>query len=423
VDSVGDWDPDPKGSATLHRNRPSRPKPRPTSPEADAPPDPSGGAEPSALARGAVVEVTVEKLVFGGDGLARVGAHVVFVPMSAPGDVLRIRVTEVGRGFARGEIREIVKPGAARRDPRCRHFGSCGGCQLQHVGYAAQLEAKAGFVRESLRRIGRIEWTADIPVRSAAEYGYRTRAELQARRGHIGYFRTATHEIVDVEECPILVPEAEAFVAALRAGPPKHEIHLAAGDDGTVVTERGAVVRQKIAGLDFEFAADSFFQGNRLLVNALVDEAVGEATGGVAVDLYAGAGLFSLPLSRKFREVVAVESWRGAAKQGDANAVRNGIENVRFAAEPVESWLARTTATHPDLVLLDPPRTGAGHVVVEAISKLAPPAVTYVSCDPATLARDLRLFLALGYTLQSVVALDMFPQTFHVETVAKLVHA
>jgi 23S rRNA (uracil1939-C5)-methyltransferase len=343
--------------------------------------------------------------------------------MAAPGDVLRIRVTEVGRGFARGEIAEIVKPGAARRDPRCRHFGVCGGCQLQHVGYAAQLEAKAGFVRESLRRIGRIEWTADIPVRSAAEYGYRTRAELQARRGHIGYFRTATHEIVDIEECPILVPEAEAFVRTLRDGPPKHEIHLAAGDDGTVVTERGAVVRQKIAGLDFEFAADSFFQGNRLLVNALVEEAVGEATGDVAVDLYAGAGLFSLPLSRKFREVVAVESWRGAAKQGDANAVRNGIENVRFAAEPVESWLARTTATHPDLVLLDPPRTGAGPVVVEAIAKLAPPAVTYVSCDPATLARDLRLFIALGYTLQSVVALDMFPQTFHVETVAKLVHA
>jgi 23S rRNA (uracil1939-C5)-methyltransferase len=401
-------------------------------PDARATPDAAGdlgharrGQTPSLggarLARGAVVEATIEKLVYGGDGLARVGAHVLFVPLSAPGDVLRIRVTDVGRGFARGTITEIVKPGPARRDPRCRHFGACGGCQLQHVTYEAQLGAKAAFVRESLARLGRIEWTADIPVRAAGEYRYRSRAELQARRGHVGFFRTGTHEIVDVTECPILVPEAEARIASLREHPPRKEFHLAAGDDGAVVMERGATVRQRIAGFDFEFAADSFFQGNRLLVEALVEEAVGGAAGDVAVDLYAGAGLFSLPLSRTFRQVVAVESWRAAAKQGDANAARNGVENVRFCAEPVEDWLARTTATRPDLVVLDPPRTGAGHVVVEAIARLAPPAVTYVSCDPATLARDLRLFVALGYTLTSVVALDLFPQTFHVETVAKLV--
>jgi 23S rRNA (uracil1939-C5)-methyltransferase len=347
---------------------------------------------------------------------------VVFVPLAAPGDVLTIRVTEVGRGFARGTIAEILKPGLSRRDPRCRHFGICGGCQLQHVAYEEQLRAKASFVSESLQRLGRIDWTADIPVRSAAEYGYRTRAELQARRGHVGWFRTATHEIVDVEECPILVPEAEALLAGLRAAPPKREVHLAAGDDGAVAAERGATIRQRIAGFDYEFAVDSFFQGNRLLVDALVEEAVGDSAGDTAVDLYAGAGLFSLPLARKFRQVVAVESWRAAAKHGDANAARNGVGNVRFAAEPVEEWLSRAAA-RPDLVLLDPPRTGAGHVVVEAIARLAPPAVTYVSCDPATLARDLRLFAALGYSLKSVVALDMFPQTFHVETVARLAHA
>src|SRR5204863_5985102 len=128
-------------------------------------------------------------LVFRGDGLARVGGMTVFVRFAAPGDKLRIRVTETGKGFARGRILEVLEAGASRRDPRCRHFGTCGGCQLQHVAYPAQLEAKAGFVRESLKRLGGIDWTGDIPVRSAAEYGWRSRAELQARARHVGYFR------------------------------------------------------------------------------------------------------------------------------------------------------------------------------------------------------------------------------------------
>jgi 23S rRNA (uracil1939-C5)-methyltransferase len=367
-----------------------------------------------------VVEVDVEKLVFGGDGLARFGAQIVFVPFAAPGDRLRIRVTEVGKAFARGAIVEVVKPGPSRRDPKCRHFGACGGCHLQHVAYAAQLDAKAAFVRESLRRIGHIDWTDEIPVRAAAEWGYRTRTELQARRRHLGYFRAGTHEIVDVEECPILVPEAEAFVRGLRADPPRNAVHVAVGDDGNVVTGGGAAIRQRVAGFDFEFAADSFFQGNRLLADELVREATGGAAGDLAIDLFAGAGLFSLPLSRGFREVVAVESRRAASRRAEANAARAAVTNVRFVAESVEPWLARPLPSPPDLVLLDPPRTGAGPNVVGAIAALGARDVTYVSCDPATLARDLSLFLARGYRLVSVVALDLFPQTYHVETVAKL---
>jgi 23S rRNA (uracil1939-C5)-methyltransferase len=372
------------------------------------------------LARGQVVDVDVEKLVFGGDGLARFGAQVVFVPLAAPGDRLRIRVTEVGRAFARGAIVEIVAPGPSRRDPRCRHFGECGGCHLQHVAYPAQLDAKAAFVRESLRRIGHIEWTDEIPVRAAAEWAYRTRAELQARRSHVGYFRAGTHEIVDVDECPILVPEAEAFVRALRADPPRNAVHVAVGDDGNVVTGGAAAIRQRLAGFDFEFAADSFFQGNRLLADDLVREAVGNAAGGLAIDLFAGAGLFSLPLSRGFREVVAVESRRAASRRAEANAARGAVTNVRFVAESVETWLVRPLPAPPDLVLLDPPRTGAGPGVVDGIAALGARDVTYVSCDPATLARDLSLLVARGYRLVSVVALDLFPQTYHVETVAKL---
>jgi len=394
----------------LHNNEPSVPKPLPT-------------PRPGGVRRGDVVEVAVEKLVFGGDGLARVGAQVVFVPLAAPGDELRIRVTEVGRGFARGAILEVLKPGPARRDPRCRHFGVCGGCTLQHVGYAAQVAAKAEFVRESLRRLGGIDWTGEIPVRTATEYGYRARAEVQARRGHVGWFRTGTHEIVDVDECPVLVPEAEALLARLRAEPPRHAVHIAAGDDGTATADPRATVRRRVAGFDFEIAPDAFFQGNRLLADALVLEATAGPAGALAADLYAGAGLFSLALARRFARVVSVEGRRAASAQAAANAQRNGIANVEFAAQPVEGWLAAHTGARPDFVLLDPPRTGTGAHGARLVAALGASAITYVSCDPATLARDLRTFAAAGYGLESVVALDMFPQTHHVETVAKLRHA
>jgi 23S rRNA (uracil1939-C5)-methyltransferase len=404
-------------SAPLHPHQPSDSKPRPTGDDSS----PAAAPASDPLRRGAVIEVDVEKLVFRGDGLARHGGIAVFVPSAAPGDRLRVRVTEMGRGFARGEIVDVLQPGPARRDPRCRHFGQCGGCQLQHVAYAAQLEAKVGFVRESLRRLGAVDWTADIPIRSAAEFGWRSRTEIQARRGHVGYFRAATHEIVDVAECPILAPAVETFVLGLAADPPSSAVHVAVGDDGVVATGHGAVVRLRIADFDFEFGADSFFQANRPLVDELVREAVTGASGGLAVDLFAGAGLFSLPLARTFREVVAVESRGASVRRGEANASRNGVTNVRFVAESAEDWVPRTRETRPDLVLLDPPRTGVGPRGAEAIAKLDAPAVTYVSCDPATLARDLQVFVALGYRLASVVALDMFPQTYHVETVAKLV--
>lgn len=403
--------------ATLHRNEPPVPKPRPTLAD---PAGTSPAASRIGVRRGDVAEVAVEKLVFGGDGLAHIGAQVVFVPFAAPGDVLRIRVTDVGRGFARGAIVDVVKPGPSRREPRCRHFGVCGGCTLQHVAYEAQVAAKAEFVRESLRRLGGIDWTGEIPIRTAAEYGYRARAEIQARRGHVGWFRAGTHEIVDVEECPVLAPEAEVLLARLRAEPPRHAVHIALGDDGVATADPRATVRRRVAGLDFEASPDAFFQGNRLLADALVDDATSGATGALAVDLYAGAGLFSLALARRMARVVSVEGRRSASAQATANAQRNGIANVEFAARPVEEWLAAPGADRPDLVLLDPPRAGAGASIVAAIAALGAPAVTYVSCDPATLARDLRAFAAAGYRLASVVALDMFPQTHHVETVAKL---
>lgn len=393
---------------------------------------------------GELHEVKIEKLIYGGDGLAHLGTQAVFVPFAAVGDQLRVRITEVERNYARGAIEEIISPSPSRRTAPCPHFGVCGGCQLQHLDYDAQLAAKAAFIRESLRRIGGIEWEREIEVRHAAELGYRSRAEIKVAHdatggSRIGYFRAGTHEICEVAHCPILLPTANRELERLHAEPAliPHDatrVYLTAGDEGVIVTpatgeqERAATIdalgtaHQRINGFDYGFGVRSFFQVNRLLVEELVKVALGEAHGKIAVDLYAGVGLFALPLAGRFGQVYAVEGNRGAAAHGSENARANGLSNVRYEAISVEAWLKYKAATlpRPDLMLLDPPRAGAGRQIIERLAAIAPPAITYISCDPATLARDLRLLIDSHYHICSLTALDMFPQTFHVETVAQL---
>jgi 23S rRNA (uracil1939-C5)-methyltransferase len=400
-------------------------------------------------------EVTIEKLVYGGDGLAHVGTQAVFVPFAAPGDHARIRITAVERSYARGVIEELISPSPLRRTPPCQYFGACGGCQLQHLDYRAQLEIKSEFVRESLRRIGKINWERPIPIRAAPEFGYRARAEVKiarppsrraaeaAERPRLGFFGAGTHEVCEVRDCPVLVPAANRELQRLHAEPSltpndATRVFLTAGDDEVIVTPatgentRAAeldalgTAHQTVAGVRYGFGVRSFFQSNRLLVEELVAVALShpacDEPGKVAVDLYAGVGLFSLQLARCFERVIAVEGNRPAVEHGTANARANHITNVQYEAVSVEAWLKykAQSVQRPDLVLLDPPRAGAGQQVVSRLVALAPSAVTYVSCDPSTLARDLRLFADGGYEIDSITALDMFPQTFHVETVAHL---
>ncbi|MGE0128417.1 MAG: class I SAM-dependent RNA methyltransferase [Blastocatellales bacterium] len=396
------------------------------------------------VAVGEVYEVAIEKLVYGGDGLAHVGTQAVFVSFAAAGDFARIRIVECERNYARGLIEEIIDPSPLRRTPPCSYFGVCGGCQLQHLDYQAQLEAKVSFVRESLRRIGNIEWNEEIGVRSAEEFGYRSRAEIKISRdedgrARIGYFRSGTQDVCEVENCLILLPAANRELQRLHAESSlipndATRVHLTVGDDELIVTpangEQGraaefdsmGTAHQRIAGINYGFGVRSFFQGNRRLVEELIKEAVGDASGKFAVDLYAGVGLFSLQLARTFEQVYAVEGNKTAANHGVENARLNGVNNVRYEPISVEAWLKYKSAEipRPDFALLDPPRAGAGVQVIERLAAMAPPALTYVSCDPATLARDLRLLVDYGYQIDSITALDMFPQTFHVETVVRL---
>ncbi|HEX5736278.1 MAG TPA: class I SAM-dependent RNA methyltransferase [Blastocatellia bacterium] len=387
------------------------------------------------LSVGDVVEVTTERLAFGGDAVARHEGLAVFVPFAAPGERLRIRITERKKNFARGAIEEILTPSPARRAPPCSYFGECGGCQLQHMTYDEQLKAKSSFVRDALARIGRIPWDREIEIRSAAEFGYRSRAQVKIEnasdRLRIGFNHAASHSVCDIESCPVLSPALDRAFQSLRSSlassdtsfEQPEEVEMALGQTGVSLEPAlegflGAPLSQRIGDMRYSFGASTFFQVNYLLLEDFVKEATADYSGHFAVDLYAGVGLFTLQLARSFDRVIGVESDSRAARFARQNIADNKLTNVEFHNTRVESWL-RGLNSVPDLMLLDPPRAGAAQAVDE-IAKLKPARIAYVSCDPATLARDLRKLVDARYRLSSVVAFDLFPQTYHVETVAKL---
>jgi 23S rRNA (uracil1939-C5)-methyltransferase len=387
------------------------------------------------------IEIRIEKMVYGGDGLARLDGQAVFVPFTAPGDLVKARVTQRRKGYLRAEVVEILEPGPGRRDAPCPYFGTCGGCQLQHLTYKAQLEAKAAFLREALARIGHVDWDGEIRVAGGPEheFGYRTRATAHIAepggRRIFGFFAPQSHRIVDVESCPLLTPELDAAWRSVRETEGSfsrlRDLELVAGDGDTAASPPVAPVGGRdltvtAGGETYGFAPGVFFQVNRFALDALLAAALADAEGGaLALDLYAGAGLFTVPLARRYRRVVAVEGEGRAASYARENCARNGVEGVEVVSAPVEEWLARDAVRllddrEPDFVLLDPPRGGIGAKSAEALADLKPGRITYVSCDPATLARDLRQLLDRGYRLASLEAIDLFPQTFHVETVARL---
>ena len=363
------------------------------------------------------IEVRIEKLVYGGDGFGRVDGQAVFVAGTAPGDLVRARVVERKKGFLRAEPVELLEPGPGRREPPCPLADRCGGCQLQHVDYATQVAAKGEFVREALVRIGRFDVQEPVRVHALPEHelGYRVRATAhtaRTREGRLfGFYGPRSHRIVDVPSCPLFVPELDAEWQRVRAEEPPRgatEVEVSAGDEAT------------LDGVRYQYGPGAFFQVNRHMLGALVQGAIGDDPGGrLAVDLYAGVGLFTIPLARRFERVVAVEGNRRAAEYARRNAEENGAANVDVVVEPVERWLSRA-APGADLALLDPPRTGLGPGGAEALARLAPLRIVYVSCDPATLARDLSALVDAGYELDSVEAYDLFPQTFHVEAIARL---
>ena len=386
-------------------------------------------------AAGATFDVTIERILPGGFGLAHAEGLTLFVSLAAPGDRVRVRVDHSQGRVAFASIREVLSPSALRVEAPCPYFGRCGGCDFQQLNYDAQLTAKVDIIRDCLHRIGKIEFSDEIPITGSPKiWGYRSRAQWQhdSQRKQLGYFERASRRVCDVAECPVLAPDLQSTLANLRADMKESllpeeatEIQAVAADDGVSLWpplpgQATRVVRRHVAVDDYFFSAESFFQTNHELLEPLIASATSEAAGDSAIDLYCGVGLFTLPLARRFDRVFGVEAHASAIGFARHNAEAAGLDNVTFELARTGDWLAKNnhSLASVDFVLLDPPRTGAEDGVIDGILALRPAKIAYVSCDPATLARDLKGLIAGGYEIHALAAFDLFPQTHHVETVA-----
>lgn len=389
--------------------------------------------------------MTVEKLVYGGDGLARLDGRVLFAPFVLPGELIRVKTEREKPGLIHARTLKILEPSADRVAAPCPVFGRCGGCHYQHAGYAHQLAAKRSILEEELRRLGKIEPPAEIAVIAGEPWGYRNRVQLQVEKGRLGYLEMRSHKMCDIVQCPIASPKINQtieilsrmlhdpkwprMVKSLELFTDETNVQLNLIETGRPVAKRffewcGENIPGLVEGtLDyngqFRVSRGSFFQVNRFLLNQLVEAAIDGAEGDSAFDLYAGVGLFAPALARKFRHVTAVESGTGAVRDLQFNAERAGLANVRAEARMVEEFLQEQERP-ADFVLLDPPRAGLGKAVVRRLAELQPRQVALVACDPATLARDLGGLVAAGYRLERMVMVDLFPQTYHLEAIVLL---
>lgn len=437
------------------------------------------------------MQVTIEKLVYGGDGLARLPAapgsghergKALFVPLVLPGEVAEVTTFSSKPGFERANLDKLIAPSPERIEPGCKYFGRCGGCHYQHTGYDNQLRIKTEILRETLQRTATIEWPGEIPAHASPPWNYRNRTRMRVRHAPfaIGYYRFSSHELLPVEQCPISSPlinraitavwalgaagglpanvheieffaggedqelQLEVFLDAAAAEPVNHEavaqalagaLPEASGiafysarpkrGEPCVVTSEGPLfsfgelaLHYRAAAGTYRVSAGAFFQTNRFLTDKLVELVTAGQRGATALDLYAGVGLFTLPLAKTFERVIAVEPAAPAVDDLRCNVPAD----VKIVTATTERYLEQMPKKlRPDLVVVDPPRAGLGEKVARRLAALAPPRLTYLSCDPATLSRDLRMLLESGYRAEQVHLIDLFPQTFHIESLVHLV--
>src|SRR6202789_2682045 len=415
--------------------------------------------------------VHIEKPIYGGSFLAREAGNAIFIPTALPGEEARIRIVQdrSKRGYVTAEVDEIVRAAPERVQPTCPHFGPCGGCHYQHAEYAAQLRYKQEILRETFTR-GGVPAPEQIDVLAGEPWAYRNRIRLAFdASGKPGYRSHGSHAIVPIEECPIAAPllvrAALASAEILRATQPKprvSEIALFCNAEETellatvvlaapaklrldqfaatlkkqapaltgaelAITATGAEPPRTLSrwgagslfynasGFAYRVDHGAFFQVNRWLVDALVDRVVNGQSGALAWDLFAGVGLFARQLTSRFKQVIAVESAPSSIQALQANLAGTSSEAIR--ASTLDFLRRQRSQTRPDLIVVDPPRAGLGAEVTAELARIAAPSIVYVSCDPTTLVRDLRALIASGYTMESVALADLFPQTFHMDTV------
>lgn len=388
---------------------------------------------------GDLVEIEIDSLAYGGTGVGRTAGVVIFVPQAAPGDLVLVEITEAKNRFLRGGIREIRRPSPERTEPRCDSYGRCGGCQYQHIRYDRQLYWKQEQVKDLCRRIGGIAHPPLVDIVASSEsYHYRGKVEIHAAREIDGRLRMGFHQgesnlLVEVERCEIAHQSVNETLQRLRwelstgkiaSLPRKFAIWSGLDGEGEVGTSLRATVERPVKDRSLSVPATGFFQANLHLTDRLVDLVVelcsldGSET---VVDCYCGSGLFSFFLAPQARRLYGIESDAAALARARFNLERAGCRNAVFFAGDVGRALQERFVRGGigvDVLILDPPRPGLTKEVMTGIFSLRPQRIVYISCNPATLARDVKHLTAGSYHLHSLHPLDMFPQTGHVETVA-----
>lgn len=411
---------------------------------------PPRGFRPQPFAYHQVVEGRVETLTNQGQGLLRVpleaddpGAGrgwVVMVPYVAPGERVRVRIYRNHRNYSEADLVEVLEASAQRVEPRCPLFGTCGGCQYQHLAMEAQLEWKRRQVEELLRHMAGVECVVRPVIASPRSYHYRAKITPHFDRpaageiGPIGFLRVGSRrQLVDVPQCPIATEAVNAALQGLR-----EEVRARAAEfrrgatlllrevaDGRVATDPNERVVSRVGELEFEHLAGDFFQNNAFILPQFVEHAVEQARASGArhlVDAYCGSGLFALAAAPHFISVAGVEVSVSAVEQARRNAARNGAANATFLAASAEEIFAGIAfAPGESALIIDPPRAGCSEEFLRQMVTWRPRCCVYVSCNPATQMRDLRVLLAAGWRLQEVQPFDLFPQTKHLECVMTLI--
>jgi 23S rRNA (uracil1939-C5)-methyltransferase len=429
------------------------------------------------------MKLRIEKPIYGGASLARVPADdpaglagkAVFVPLALPGELVEASIAADHRSYASATLEQVVEAAPGRVLPGCEYYARCGGCHYQHADYATQLAMKRDILVEALAR-AQVALVPEVRVRSAEPWGYRNRVRLHVTRASLCYREAASHRDLPVDHCPVAAPLLQQAIAAcnrlLKARPAMAEVlaeveFFTNGDESALLVslfsspsarrgeadlsmmvaeallpELPSLIGVRTFTLDattrrtqsvnswgepslryvvgehaYQVSTAAFFQVNRFLLPRLLEEVTAQQSGGIAWDLYAGVGLFAQALSQQFEQVIAVESSPASAADLARNLHGPGHKHI---VQDTLRFLKSGHAARPDLLVVDPPRAGLGAEVCERLAAVGPNRIVYVSCDPSTLARDLRTLQPSGYRPVSLTLLDLFPQTFHLETVATL---
>ena len=372
-----------------------------------------------ALQTGDKISLTIDDIAFGGEGVGRIGDFVVFVPFVMVGETVEAEITEVKKNFARAKLLRVETASPERVTPQCDYFGKCGGCQYQHMAYEAQLRMKRKQIVDLFERVGKISGeVVGAVIPSPMSYAYRNRIMVRSQwnkpeqKLNIGFVRGDCGLVEDIEKCAIAEPELNEQLAQVRAHPPP---------------KGGIKVVLRVQPENWELPPDSFFQNNFSLLPALVETARGFLRAGGAkhlADLYCGVGFFGIELADSVETFTGVEYDQRAIRAAEKNARVRNIQNGRFIPGKVEDalpGLLREMRAEETAVLIDPPRKGCGAEILKLLRETRPRQVIYVSCHPATMARDLNILQAENvFKLLHVQPLDMFPQTQHVECAADL---